>query len=444
MLEPFNNVWISNQSPTFKWTAASDSGSGVAKYRLVVNGANNREVTVGVTSATPLSPLSGGSHTWNIVAEDAAGNVASSNTWTTRIDAIYPVAQITAPISNSTVNGNITITGTATDANFEKHVLEYGSGTSPSTWTLIQQGATPVSNNTLGSIDSSSWLNGPYMMRMTVTDITGRTKTTTVTVNTNNQDAFAPTDPRSLSAIALNDSQVYLSWAASTDNIGVAGYKVYRASDDSIAATTTQLNATISGLTESTSHGFYIKAYDIAGNYSPKSSTVTAMTYTKPVNVVQPNIKVPLGANVSITFESVLAQGTTSATGLLSAPTAIPSSYVPIHGTHVDIATSVNFQPGWITVEVGYDKANVGGDEGDLRLLHWNGTAWEEAAGQFVDTQNSVVEGKVSSLSPFVIVQGSSAQRVAFGTNTDNLLLLALLLCFAGTYLIAFRRPAWS
>lgn len=111
------------------------------------------------------------------------------------------------------------------------------------------------------------------MMRMTVTDITGRTKTTTVTVNTNNQDAFAPTDPRSLSAIALNDSQVYLSWAASTDNIGVAGYKVYRASDDSIAATTTQLNATISGLTESTSYGFYIKAYDIAGNYSPKSST---------------------------------------------------------------------------------------------------------------------------------------------------------------------------
>lgn len=168
------------------------------------------------------------------------------------------------------------------------------------------------------------------------------------------------------------------------------------------------------------------------------------MTYAKPVNVVQPNIKVPLGANVSITFESVLAQGTTSATGILSAPTAIPSSYVPIHGTHVDIATSVNFQPGWITVEVGYDKANVGGDEGDLRLLHWNGTAWEEAAGQFVDTQNSVVEGKVSSLSPFVIVQGGSAQRVAFGTNTDNLLVLALLLCFAGTYLIAFRRPAWS
>jgi hypothetical protein len=443
LLEPFNNIWISNQSPTFKWTAASDSGSGVARYRLVVDGVNNREVTVGVASATPLSPLSGGSHTWNIIAEDAAGNSASSSTWTTRIDATDPVAQITAPTANSTINGDIAITGTATDANFEKYVLEYGSGSSPSTWMLIQQGVTPVSNNALGSLDSSSWINGPYTMRLTVTDITGRTKAATVTVNTNNQDAFAPSDPRSLRAIALNDSQAYLSWAASTDNIGVVGYKVYRASDDSVVATTTQLYATLSSLTESTSHHFYVKAYDDAGNYSSKSNTVTATTFAKPVNVVQPNVKIPLGSNVFITFESLQAPGTASAIGLLSAPTAIPGNYVPVQGTLVDIMTSVNSQPGWIMVEIGYDKTNVSGDEGNLKLLHWNGTDWEEAASLLVDTQRSTVEGKVPSLSPFVVVEGGSAQQVAFGTNTDIVLMLALILCFTGAYLMIFRRPAY-
>src|SRR5437867_212659 len=42
-------------------------------------------------------------------------------------------------------------------------------------------------------------------------------------------DTTAPSTPAGLSASAVSSSQINLSWSASTDNVGVTGYRVYRA-----------------------------------------------------------------------------------------------------------------------------------------------------------------------------------------------------------------------
>ena len=64
-------------------------------------------------------------------------------------------------------------------------------------------------------------------------------------------DTTRPTVPTTLTATAVSASQINLSWTASTDNVAVTGYKVYR--DGSLLATlgvvTTYQN---SGLTQST------------------------------------------------------------------------------------------------------------------------------------------------------------------------------------------------
>jgi hypothetical protein len=89
-------------------------------------------------------------------------------------------------------------------------------------------------------------------------------------------DTKPPSAPTGLSATGETASTIALKWNASTDNVGVAGYRVY--SGSTLAVSTTTTTATASGLTPSTKYTFTVKAYDAAGNVSGPSSSVTAST----------------------------------------------------------------------------------------------------------------------------------------------------------------------
>jgi chitodextrinase len=79
-----------------------------------------------------------------------------------------------------------------------------------------------------------------------------------------------------VAATVTTSTSVSLSWTASTDNVGVTGYDVYRGS--TLAGTSAGTTFTDSGLTPSTAYTYTVKAYDAAGNLSPVSSSVTART----------------------------------------------------------------------------------------------------------------------------------------------------------------------
>jgi chitodextrinase len=64
---------------------------------------------------------------------------------------------------------------------------------------------------------------------------------------------------------------VSLAWSASTDNIGVTGYRVYRNGTD-VSGAITALGFTDSGLAPSTSSTYEVKAFDGAGNPSLAAS----------------------------------------------------------------------------------------------------------------------------------------------------------------------------
>jgi len=97
----------------------------------------------------------------------------------------------------------------------------------------------------------------------------------TVTTNAPSGDTTAPSVPTNLAVTSKTSSSVSLSWSASTDNVGVAGYTVSYGSSN-VNATGT--SATISGLTANTSYTFTVKAYDAAGNVSAASAPLTATT----------------------------------------------------------------------------------------------------------------------------------------------------------------------
>ncbi|MFD5559419.1 carbohydrate binding domain-containing protein [Kitasatospora griseola] len=92
----------------------------------------------------------------------------------------------------------------------------------------------------------------------------------------NPADTQAPTAPTSLVATATAATQVSLSWGASTDNVGVTGYDVYR--NGTLATTVTGTTATVTGLTASTAYTFTVKAHDAAGNASAASNSLAVTT----------------------------------------------------------------------------------------------------------------------------------------------------------------------
>ena len=89
-------------------------------------------------------------------------------------------------------------------------------------------------------------------------------------------DVIPPGAPSNLTAVAVNWNQVALSWTAGTDNVGVAGYQIFRngvqiasSSRPSYVDTTTQAQTT---------YRYSVKTVDTAGLTSPSSNTVTVTT----------------------------------------------------------------------------------------------------------------------------------------------------------------------
>ncbi|WP_411104607.1 carbohydrate binding domain-containing protein [Streptomyces sp. cmx-4-9] len=89
-------------------------------------------------------------------------------------------------------------------------------------------------------------------------------------------DTSAPTAPGSLTATGKTSSSVSLAWSASTDNVGVTGYDVYRGTAK--VATSTTTNATVTGLAADTAYSFTVRARDLAGNTSPASTALAVTT----------------------------------------------------------------------------------------------------------------------------------------------------------------------
>jgi fibronectin type 3 domain-containing protein len=167
-------------------------------------------------------------------------------------------------------------------------------------------------------------------------------------------DTTAPTQPTGLTATAASSSQVNLSWTASTDNVGVTGYRIYRSST---AGTSPVLVNTItttsygdSGLTANTGYTYYVVAIDAANNQSAHSNTATATTKAvaatttiqgqvtstlSPHNpIANAHVYTDSKATVSGTVESVYtdAQGNYTLTNII--PNTSHSYYVSATGYH--------------------------------------------------------------------------------------------------------------
>jgi hypothetical protein len=91
-------------------------------------------------------------------------------------------------------------------------------------------------------------------------------------------DSTPPTIPANLLASAASSSEINLSWSASTDAVGVAGYKVYR--NGVYLKAVAAISTSDTGLIGNVQYCYKVSAYDAAGNHSAQSTEACAMTPT--------------------------------------------------------------------------------------------------------------------------------------------------------------------
>ena len=127
--------------------------------------------------------------------------------------------------------------------------------------------------------------NGSHSLTATARDAAGNTATSAaiaVTVN-NVQDTTAPSIPANLTATAASTTQINLTWNASTDAVGVTGYRVFRCQGAGCSATVQVATPTATSyadtaLSPSTAYTYAVSAFDAAGNVSGKSAPASAVT----------------------------------------------------------------------------------------------------------------------------------------------------------------------
>lgn len=123
-----------------------------------------------------------------------------------------------------------------------------------------------------------------YQYRVKAFDAAGNNSAFSLTASNSTPDNSPPTTPVNLTATGVTASQIGLAWTASTDNVGVTGYRVERC-QEGISCPTFSLRTTVAtpaftdtGLPSASAYQYRVYAVDAAGNTSPNSNTLSVRT----------------------------------------------------------------------------------------------------------------------------------------------------------------------
>jgi glucose/arabinose dehydrogenase/chitodextrinase len=152
--------------------------------------------------------------------------------------------------------------------------------------------------------------NTTYSYAVSAYDAAGNNSAQSPSVNASTlPDTTAPSVPTGLNGLVMGPSAITLNWNDSTDNVGVAGYKVYR---DGVFLTSTSVKPIQdTGLTQSTTYTYQVSAYDAAGNESAQSAPVPVTTSAPDTTPPTATMTAPAnGTTVSGTSVTVSANAT--------------------------------------------------------------------------------------------------------------------------------------
>ena len=271
------------------WTASTDSGTGVAGYRIFRgNSATALATVTGTTySDTGLTPSTNYSYVVRAFdnaspANESASSAAASVTTLAVPDTTPPTvpAGLTAIAASQT---EVRLTWTASSDSGAGvagyRVFRDNSATPLAMVTGTTYLDTGLAANTAYSYTVRAFDNASPANESTASAAAG--VTTLVSA-----DTTPPTVPSGLSGVAMSDSEVRLTWTASTDSgTGVAGYRIFRDGSTTPQATVTGTTYLDAGLAASTTYSYTVRAFDNASPTNQSAvSTATSVTTLAPAS----------------------------------------------------------------------------------------------------------------------------------------------------------------
>ena len=309
-------------SASLTWAASTDN-VGVVRYNVYRSTTSGFTPSVANRIAQPTgtsytdSGLAGGTYYYKVTAEDGAGNLSAPSN-----EASALVGDSTPPSAPGTLNasggiGKATLSwGAATD---NVGVVRYNvhRGTS--------SGFTPSAANRIAQPTGTSYTDtglaaGTYFYKVTAEDAAGNVGSASNEASaTATADTTPPTAPANLAA-SVAGGTVNLSWTASTDDVGVARYDVYRDTTAGFTPSTANRIAQPTGTTYSDTSIFALGTYyykviaeDAAGNLSTASNEVSAAI----ADTTPPGATTGLAANASGTSVSLTWTAATDNVGVV-------------------------------------------------------------------------------------------------------------------------------
>ncbi|WP_084558108.1 fibronectin type III domain-containing protein [Hamadaea tsunoensis] len=296
-------------SISLTWNASTDN-TGVTGYRVLRNG--TQIATTTTTGYTDVGLAAGTSYTYTVAAYDAAGNVSAASSpltvSTQTAGGGGSPASYEAEASGNTLaggaavsacgpcsggskvgylgnGGTLTFTGVAGGSGGSTPVTVYYASAEARSATLSVNGGTPTTVNFAASGGWTTVVSATVNLALaagnntiTVANASGwAPDVDRITVGTGGAgDTAAPSVPTGLTSPNQTTTTIGLSWTASTDNVGVASYRVYRGT--TLAGTATTTSFTDTGLTAGTQYSYTVRAVDAAGNVSAASSALNVST----------------------------------------------------------------------------------------------------------------------------------------------------------------------
>ncbi|HXJ06002.1 MAG TPA: fibronectin type III domain-containing protein [Candidatus Acidoferrum sp.] len=304
---PSGDVVIApGQSVTFA-SSASDPDGSVASFSWAFPGGSPSSSSAANPGAVRYSTA--GTYFASLTVTDNLGLTDPSpaiRTVTVTPDfslSFTPSAQSVAPGNSTSFTVTVTSgTGFSGSVAFSVTGLPAGAAAAFNPATVTTSGSTTLTITTAASAPTGNF-------PLTVTGTSGSTSHSVIPalVVFASADTQPPSAPGNLAASSISNSQINLTWTASTDNIGVTGYSVERCQGSGcsnfsqVATLTTATTFSDTALQSSTAYTYRVRASDASGNFSPYSNLASATTPAPPpasvVLVQQVATKVAAGTN---------------------------------------------------------------------------------------------------------------------------------------------------
>lgn len=256
---------------------------------------------------------------------------------------------ISSPLNNSTVSGTVNVSMTAADNTggsgiAKVELLADGTVIGTSTAAPYQ-----VSWNTLGLAE------GGHGLEARATDVAGNVKISTLTtVTVKNADTIPPSAPSSLSIVTIQSNKVDLKWNASTDNVGVTGYRVLR-NGTVVGNLGNVLTFSDTNVLANSTYTYAVVAIDALGNQSAQSNQISAVT---PASTDTQAPSAPSNLSVSNLTATSLDLAWTGSTDNVG----VTKYYIQRNGIVIGNTTGINYTDSTVLPNTQYSYTIVASD----------------------------------------------------------------------------------